>query len=56
MNNIKSIEEFYKIINDNRLILSYFSNENCNVCKVLKPKIIDLLNKNFPNIFFIIAI
>lgn len=52
MNNIKSIEEFYKIINDNRLILAYFSNDNCNVCKVLKPKIIDLLNKNFPNIFF----
>lgn len=52
MNKIISIDEFNKIVSDNRLILAYFSNDNCNVCKVLKPKIIDLLNENFANILF----
>jgi len=52
MNKINSKEEFYKLVSDNRLILAYFSNDNCNVCKVLKPKIIELLNENFPLILF----
>lgn len=52
MSKIISIDEFNKIVSNNRLILAYFSNDNCNVCKVLKPKIIDLLNENFANILF----
>ena len=29
-------------------ILVYFSHEQCNVCKILKPKIADLIEKSFP--------
>ena len=30
--------------------LFYFSHEQCNVCKVLKPKIAELIKKEFPKI------
>lgn len=28
--------------------LFYFSHENCNVCKVLKPKVAEMIQANFP--------
>ncbi len=28
----------------------YFSHHNCNVCKVLKPRVADLILNNFPRI------
>jgi thioredoxin-like negative regulator of GroEL len=30
--------------------LFYFSTEQCNVCKVLKPKVAELIEENFPEI------
>lgn len=41
------------IINSNKATAIYFSTEYCNVCKVLKPKVIELLENDFPNIKFV---
>jgi thioredoxin-like negative regulator of GroEL len=30
--------------------LVYFSHENCNVCKVLRPKVAELISNKFPKI------
>ena len=48
MNNIKSLDEFSNILNENDAVLVYFSHEQCNVCKVLKPKVTELLDSKFP--------
>jgi thioredoxin 1 len=47
--NITNFDEFTTALN-NKGCLIYFSHEKCNVCKVLKPKIHDLLTQNFPKI------
>jgi thioredoxin-like negative regulator of GroEL len=47
---ITSIEDYNKTIENTPGLLVYFSHEKCNVCKVLKPKIAELLQKNFPKI------
>lgn len=47
---ITSIEEYHFTIKSNQGVLIYFSHDKCNVCKVLKPKIKELLQKEFPNI------
>lgn len=44
---ITSFEEFESLKCEPAL-LAYFSTEACNVCKVLKPKVVDLLEKEFP--------
>ncbi|TCO09664.1 thioredoxin family protein [Natronoflexus pectinivorans] len=36
------------IIADHQAVLIYFSHEGCSVCKVLQPKIKELLDKKFP--------
>ena len=45
-------DDFNKFISGNPGAMVYFSTSSCNVCKVLKPKLIDLLNENFPKIKF----
>lgn len=45
---IKSLDDFNKIIDKEKAVLIYFSNNLCNVCKVLKPKIHELLSTEFP--------
>jgi thioredoxin-like negative regulator of GroEL len=47
---ITSIHEFNLAIEQNEAALFYFSHEQCNVCKVLKPKVAELIEKNFQNI------
>lgn len=47
---INSIEELEKATKDNAAALVYFSHEKCNVCKVLKPKIEELMQERFPEI------
>ena len=47
---IKSLKEFNEVLEDNDAVLGYFSNETCNVCKVLKPQIYDMVQKNYPKI------
>lgn len=47
---IQSTDEFLKLKNEQPVLLAYFSTEICNVCKVLKPKVSELVQKEFPRI------
>jgi thioredoxin-like negative regulator of GroEL len=48
METIQSIQEFEQALAENDAILAYFSTENCSVCKVLKPKVIERITDEFP--------
>lgn len=48
METIDTPERLRKLTEDADGALLYFSNDACNVCKVLKPKVIDLLQDTFP--------
>jgi len=48
MDNIQSIHQFDLIMAEHDAVLSYFSTENCSVCKVLKPKIDEMIKVSFP--------
>lgn len=48
MNTIQSIVHFHQVVKEEAAVLVYFSHEQCNVCKVLKPKVKDLLEEKFP--------
>lgn len=50
MKAISSIEEFSKVLIENEAVLAYFSTETCSVCKVLKPKVEEMLLESFPRI------
>ncbi len=47
MNQIQNLQQLKDNINTGEPVLIYFSGENCSVCKVLKPKIEEQINKNF---------
>src|SRR5690606_18147264 len=47
---IQSIDEFLKLKNEEQALLAYFSTEICNVCKVLKPKVSELVQNEFSKI------
>ncbi len=47
---IQSFEEFLKLKDEEPALLAYFSTEICNVCKVLKPKVSELVQNEFPKI------
>ncbi len=47
---IDSFEIFLKMKAEEPALLAYFSTETCNVCKVLKPKVADLIQASFPEI------
>lgn len=47
-----SVEDIEKFISTNDAVAIYFSTEYCNVCKVLKPKVIDFLQDEFSKIKF----
>ena len=50
---ISSLEQFNIFISSNKGAVIYLSSPDCNVCKVLKPKLIELLETEFPNMSFI---
>lgn len=50
METVISIHHFDQILAENDAVLSYFSTEFCSVCKVLKPKIIEMIGESFPKI------
>jgi thioredoxin 1 len=50
MKDIRSTEEFEALIGKEPALLAYFSHDQCNVCKVLKPKVEELLAEKFPKI------
>jgi len=47
---VESLAHFEQIVSENEGVLFYFSHAQCNVCKVLKPKVAELINENFPKI------
>jgi thioredoxin-like negative regulator of GroEL len=47
---IQSFEEFLKLKEKEAALLAYFSTDACNVCKVLKPKVGELIQNEFPKI------
>ena len=47
---INSFEELLKLKEKEPALLVYFSTEACNVCKVLKPKVGELIETGFPKI------
>jgi len=47
-----TLEDFDNFIRSNTGAVVYFSSPQCNVCKVLKPKLQKLLKSDFPNMKF----
>jgi len=47
------LEEFKNYINDNLAVLVYISTTECNVCKALRPKVENMIQKEYPKIKFI---
>ncbi len=43
-----SLDEIEDAISTNAASLFYFSSDSCNVCKVLKPKVSEMLDEEFP--------
>ena len=41
-------EELSQNINENKAVLIYFSSPDCSVCKVLKPKVAEMVHEYFP--------
>lgn len=53
MNNAITLEKFEHLVNSEKGVVFYFSTPECNVCKVLKPKMIELLETEFPEMKFV---
>lgn len=47
---ITSLDEYNKLIEEELALLIYFSTNECNVCKVLKPKVGEMISEIFPEI------
>jgi len=47
-----SFESFIDITKSNKAICFYLSTPECNVCKVLKPKVVEMIESDFPEIIF----
>ncbi len=47
---VLSFDEFLKFKESEPALLGYFSTETCNVCRVLKPKVAELIENEFPKI------
>jgi thioredoxin 1 len=45
---VSDLSQLETAINESPAVLAYFSGPNCNVCKVVKPKILELLKSQFP--------
>ena len=51
-NTISTVEEFKEFTSKNDGTVTYFSTPTCNVCKVLKPKLKEMLAEYFPEMKF----
>lgn len=48
MEGINNVAVLQQEIATKKGVLLYFSSDSCSVCKVLKPKVAELLNEKFP--------
>ncbi len=46
------LHEFNEIVKLNKAVCFYLSTPECNVCKVLKPKVLELIENDFPKMDF----
>jgi len=46
---VNSVQEIENLINTNTFVCLYFSTQDCSVCKVLKPKVEEMV-KEFPGV------
>lgn len=53
MKTIYNLDELQKHIENATIAVIYFSNEGCNVCKILKPKIREMIDMQFPRVEFV---
>ena len=49
---IKTIADFKDYLTKHQAVCFYLSTPECNVCKVLKPKVIEMIENDFPEINF----
>lgn len=49
---IKNYSDFQEIVKNNIAVCFYLSTPECNVCKVLKPKVIEMIKTEFSQIHF----
>lgn len=49
---MKSFNDLIKLVEESPAVCFYLSTPECNVCKVLKPKVIEMLENDFPKIEF----
>ncbi len=49
---VKSLEKALKLVEKTPALMLYMSQPSCNVCKQLKPKIINMLQDSFPEVEF----
>lgn len=47
---VTGTDEFLQLTDKHDAVVFYFSHEACNVCKVLKPKIAEMLKERFPKV------
>ena len=47
---IINLNEFDTLVSEKPAVIAYFSTTECNVCKVLKPKIFEMISSEFPEI------
>lgn len=52
---VLSIIDFQIAIKSNVMVLAYLSHQTCSVCKILKPKIEELIKEEFPDTKLIYA-
>ncbi|MCA1950466.1 MAG: thioredoxin family protein [Treponema sp.] len=48
MNTLSSFDEFQQLVSQEPAVLFYCSTPTCGVCASIKPKIISLMNEQFP--------
>lgn len=48
METVTSYQEFEQLLENQDAVLAYFSTDACNVCKVLKPKVYEMITESFP--------
>ncbi len=46
---IESIEDIDSILSTEKATIVYFTSPKCNVCKTLRPKIMELMSEEFPD-------
>lgn len=47
---LTEISELHEILKNEMATVLYFSSPSCNVCHVLRPKLMEALEENFPSI------